>query len=142
MTIAHITIVVWCGCEWIKIIPFFHISKNIFFGAPQNFSSLCVPWDEKSWKSLVDFIYFSSDLCCFLPSTNSELHFLLAPWIVKLSCLRFFWSLKYTFITMNFPLRTAFAAPHVLLCCISMFLCTKILFDFSFDSLLVQYHVV
>ena len=45
-------------CEWIKITAIFFCQigqKNLiyFFGVLQNFSnSLCVPGDEKSWKSL------------------------------------------------------------------------------------------
>ena len=40
-------------CEWVKIyLHFVRLAKNVFFGVVQKFSSLCVPWDEKRWKSL------------------------------------------------------------------------------------------
>ena len=56
MTTANITIVVLC--DWTKIIPILFVrssknNNNTFFLVSQSFSSLCTPWDEKGWKSLI-----------------------------------------------------------------------------------------
>ena len=52
MTTANTTIAVWC--EWIKIIFLFvRSAKSTIFDVVQNFSSLCVPWDEKGGKLLL-----------------------------------------------------------------------------------------